>query len=217
MPDPIEIPDELLPPLPPYMMGFMLEGEIRSAASIANGALSDLRTMATACSAAVLLMEFAIAVEGRSLGPQLATEWQFLAGRDCAMSIYNFDMALAVLRRSLRAITPWNDLVDWKALSQAGKDMTRSFPVLGRMRNVVAHSAEHYATPEKLLEHTAKLTGIGHVQMKQVLVGRTLQYSDQGKIISLPIDRRTALQLLAIYERIISAISHEALIGPRMR
>lgn len=87
---------------------------------------------------------------------QLWSAWQFMAGRDGAMTIYHFGVALEATRQSLGLCSTMSAKIDHQRFRAAAKEFRTFFPTYEKMRHAVAHISDQSKSPNKRQEHEVR-------------------------------------------------------------
>lgn len=88
----------------------------------------------------------------RQFNIKVTAEWQFVAARDGAMSIYHVAKAIEGIRSCFRDCPVYKGAVDHSKLREAAKGLQATFPGYERLRHAIAHSAEL----RRNVEHASK-------------------------------------------------------------
>lgn len=207
---------------PPFFAPFGLSREETEAAQELFSTLSQLTLYIEEFEAAVQLFDFSeaerqAAFSERGLTPdryvpatkdyiaktRLLTKWQLMAGRDGAISIFNFGKTLESARTILFKSCP-----SWRDLAKAKTDETFSlweakFPRFVAIRHTVAHAGE-FSRPGERDRHTfngqPNLNFIGsdgpiNLYMSASLNGREFISTFEKKIVSYEVSTETAALL----------------------
>ncbi|MET4687415.1 hypothetical protein [Sinorhizobium fredii] len=84
---------------------------------------------------------------------QQYSEWQRIAARDCALTIFHFSKTLgAVDGYWPKSVPSLKGKIDFPLKKQAETEFSAAFPFAGGLRHTVAHQAE-FATPTRIAEH----------------------------------------------------------------
>jgi hypothetical protein len=135
---------ELTPPYPPALSPSQLSDTERSLGEAITSNLSTIRSKNMSVGAAVALYELA---RSNSL-KGLYFDWALMAGRDGALSLYDYGQALAKVRSLIGRVSSWFHRIDRNRLKQAEKEFDAAFPFSAQLRHSVAHP-ELYNNPEK--------------------------------------------------------------------
>ena len=80
-------------------------------------------------------------------------EWQAIAARDAAFTIYHFQSTARSIRDQLAYAPTLKAKVDTKALEEAWLRIDRDFPFWKEMRDAVGHSADIQFSPAEIDKH----------------------------------------------------------------
>jgi hypothetical protein len=97
--------------------------------------------------------------------PEPLHEYQFVAARDGAMTIYHFACVIDGIRQSRRNAPTLSAMIDDQRIKIAGRLFNTYFPDFERVRHAVAHAAELMATPESTARNISAqntITSHGH-------------------------------------------------------
>jgi hypothetical protein len=112
----------------------------RGAVEHLNDALRDLAHFVEQFASALDLYDYSRSL---TFGARGAHSWMFIAGRDGAMAIYHFGMAMKGIRTSLGKQCPTLlDLADRTKLRSAKKSLKDMVPNFEDVRHAVAHAGE---------------------------------------------------------------------------
>jgi hypothetical protein len=89
-------------------------------------------------------------------------EWQFMAVRDGALTLYHFAKAVEGIRRSQAGAPMFRGYVDHAIVRSAVRQFLEAFPSAQKMRHAVAHDAELMAT---LADSTKNFAQVDEVEL----------------------------------------------------
>jgi hypothetical protein len=120
--------------------------------------------------------------------------WQFIAGRDGAITIYNLGRAMEGIRASLKSCPSYNALINQDALTESTQILRRRFPRFEGVRHTVGHAAEFSQSPEARAKHASTeamdgTRGMTKPEGTSVYIGRSFNGREffatfDGKIVS---------------------------------
>ena len=113
--------------------------------------------------------------------------WQAMALRDGAITIYNFYMSLLAVEQNLKGCYKIISLLNRTEKRMAKRLFESYFPRCIDMRHAVAHSAELYATPEQLKRNAG--------DWMNRTIGHSYHTSINGKAIAYDLTARTHKKL----------------------
>lgn len=150
--------------------------------------------------AAVELYDFCETDEGRRLG---ASGWQFIAGRDGAMTLWHFAKSIETIRTAHldRRLYPiLVGLVDFSKTREAEREFKKLFPEFYDVRLAVAHAGEIAADMEHAVIGPSSKLGINidagaSVWMSNCFVGRSFTVTFEKQILSYPLTRESLAAL----------------------
>lgn len=177
------------------------------------GLLSNLELLIRQFRAAVSLFDRSRAEWNTPSRPEDAYQYQFMAARDGAITIYHFAHTIQGIRDSQRKTPVFRGLVDDEAIRIAAKKLASFFPRIEDVRHAVAHSAELIATPEKRdrnwgLENSIVLGG--QVIVVECLQDRTFITTMEGERVSYDLSVLTSERLVGIKREIFAAFQGAA-------
>lgn len=134
-------------------------------------------------------------------------QWLFIAARDGAITVYNFQIALGAVIETVNTSQFLFDKVDKAALKAARKHFESAFPVARDMRHSVGHATDKARNVKQHLENgysgVLNVPGLELDLVKDYLVvdhleGRTLYNSFEKKIVCYTIDQAALDHLAAV-------------------
>ena len=147
------------------------------------------------------------------IGIPLFADWEHIAARDGAFSIYNFDEALAKTRSLIGKIPQWLQLIDTDQLKESEKVLDAAFPFARKMRDSVAHP-ELYANPTKKMGIS---DGSSSITINGGLFNETYVSTFKGEAVQYALDESTLNTIMDVAAQ--AFIAFEGLdpnIGARM-
>lgn len=214
----------MLPDFPPRIFPNRLPEPERNTAHLINSALLSLQGYVDDFRSAVRLYDFCRVQEATkqltgasNLPKQFLKElprWPFLAGRDGAMTIYHFSIALEGLQTNIAKCPTLTPYVERPLLKSANKLLRKYFPDLEQIRHSVAHTADKMKTPEKHAEHSfsGSYSGLGIAIKKSTQVTIINSFQDrlftntwEGKVLSYELSQDTWKKLIAIKKEVWAA------------
>ena len=85
-----------------------------------------------------------------------AVAWACIAGRDGAITLYNFREAMQAIRSSINHVPSLKKVIKHDLCRSAVRAFEKYFPHVEDMRHAVAHAAEFQNTPRKKASHALK-------------------------------------------------------------
>lgn len=130
----------------PWLNGSSLPEEERDFTAKLSATLGLLQKFKSDFEAALSLYDFCIR---NPMGSNSA--WQYIAGRDGAMTIWHFYEAMERVRKSLdaRKYPVLTSLIDFEPIRKAVADLKAAFPAFEQLRHSVAHSGDAIVAHEK--------------------------------------------------------------------
>jgi len=121
------------------------------------------------------------------VGIPLFTDWELIAARDGAFSIFNFDEALAKTRSLIGKVPQWIQKIDALQLKESEKILDVAFPFARKMRDAVAH-------PELYADSTKKMgisDGSSSLTVEGSLFGDTFMSTFKGEAVKYSVNEST--------------------------
>jgi hypothetical protein len=148
----------LRPPFPPLPKWQDLPADEQVAGRSFMTGLRSLRTYANELLAAVELFNHTKGLDTGNAPFDLnpSHQWSLIAGRSGAIAIYNYAKAMKGVKAVLGLCPTWNALIDGKKLKPLVNEFEAKFPVWYELRQAIAHEAELWDHPKKLLENEPK-------------------------------------------------------------
>jgi hypothetical protein len=144
--------------------------------------------------------------------------WQFVAARDGAMSIYHFARTMQGIRASLNGCPTFKGKVDHEKLRSVSKSFRQTFPSFEGIRHGIAHSAELVESIDRF-ERNA-FTGAAPEWMFQqayerlmltgALYGHNFTLTWEGRLLSYEIHVRTLENLRRLVAEFFSGFASVA-------
>lgn len=139
---------------------------------------------------------------------EITGNWQFVAARDGAMSIYHFAKTIEGVRAAFGDCPTYRSAVDHRKLRAATKDIEVSFPGFEKLRHALAHNAELRRSHEHAAQNATKgpfdnfgikIEGEGSVTIGNGLNGNKFFTSIDGIMASYEISRDSLASLQRIH------------------
>jgi hypothetical protein len=151
-------------------------------------------------------------------------DWQSMAGRDGALTIYHFGSTIDGLKNSLPSCPALNAQIDRRTLKDSSRIFEATFPGYIAIRNAFAHVADLSKTVEKRMKHA--IQGLfktkwffseypaGITWLPGNMNGNTYAVSFKGGAFTYELSRENAGRLTEIKDRIYSAFEAAATSNP---
>lgn len=98
----------------------------------------------------------------------LLKNWDDMAGREAAMTLFHVGKALMQIKSNMRFTTTIKADSDADSLRKASGDLERAFPNYNVARHAAAHRAEAMSSVEQVKEHAVPVEGGHEFQMASV-------------------------------------------------
>jgi hypothetical protein len=185
--------DFRLPPMPRLLPTGLPEEEKHGVWLVQSG-LDALNAYVQDFAAALALFDFATAT------PNVPQQWALIAARDGALTVYHFYDAFDGIRKTARAGSTLERLVDWSQFKAVERLYRACFPEYVNLRDSIGHAGDKMATPELFSEHSytggadSSMIKAGHIAnltMTNCLSGRTFTNTWESKILSYEVSEKT--------------------------
>lgn len=131
---------------------------------------------------------------------QLLMQWQLIAARDGAITIFNFGKTLEAANKILFKSCPtWSNIIVKSEIKSASKLWKINFPDFIGIRDTVAHAAEFFQSERQKHTFSGKVDhnflgadGFVDLFMSCNLIGRKFSSTDNGNIVSYELSSKTA-------------------------
>jgi hypothetical protein len=130
-------------------------------------------------------------------------DWQLIAARDGAMTIFHFGMTMKGVKKSLDNLPLTRAMVSKPTLASARDNFRKFFPRFEALRHSVAHAGEKSTSRELLNKHAVR----GQGTISNHLVGREFYNSWEGRTFSYELSRGTFCRLNSVRLEFQSAFS----------
>lgn len=147
---------------------------------------------------------------------QQYSEWQRIAARDCALTIFHFSKTMgAVDGYWPKSIPSLKGKIDFPLKKQAERELSAAFPFADGLRHTVAHQAE-FATPTRIAEHmiSGPYNGFDMYLEEGATVSVSEDLSDdiyastfEGKMIHIAINDGTVAKLSGVRDEYLQAFT----------
>jgi hypothetical protein len=165
--------------------------EIEIAVNISVRLMSFNSYLAT-FNSAIQLFDFCQTEDGRRIGGG----WQFIAGRDGAMTIWHIGQSMQTIRARLNKLEcpVLVDLIDFSHTREALRQFKASFPEFYDLRIAVAHSGEIFGDMEHAVKGPYSQMGLkinegASTWFQSSFVGRSFVNTFEGKLLSYELSK----------------------------
>jgi hypothetical protein len=187
---------EFIAPNPPILIVSDLPSEAQKVGQAIWNSLFQLNISTNSVVAAVALFHFCRQnQQPQSSERLLYSEWLKVAARDCGMSIRNFGVSLASIRKLIGQVPGWRDLVDVQRLKRAENKFNDSFPFAHKIRHSIAHP-EFYGDPAKDMSVRGDDDPNASLGMQNTLVDFTFHATFAGQAVQYDLTEKTIRILL---------------------
>ena len=145
---------------------------------------------------------------------RLLKDWQMIAARDGAMSIYHFGKMWTVMPTLVRqAPTLWARM-NQTAFNQVGGSFEQGFPQWALVRKGIAHMGDFRKAANRVAEHVTAddillpdvtVRSSAETYVSDCLSGRTYVSTVEGKVVRYDISNETLGSLCGVYDLIVEA------------
>lgn len=153
---------------------------------------------------AVDLFDFALS--GKAGASQL---WAFTAGREGAMTLRNFKVALASISHLIGRCPSWEGVADKEAISAANHEFQKRFPGADKLRHTVAHPEWYNNSDKDMTSHSAHsvpgMSGESGATIMSSFAERKYLATIEGVLVSYELSSETADVLCELRDTVCAA------------
>jgi hypothetical protein len=134
--------------------------------------------------------------------------WRGVAVREAAMQAYHFQSILKGFDGLLSRCATYAAIVDSAALRKAGEMFAAAFPNINKVRQGVAHRADHSKNSSRRKEHLAPITPDSEsfpVYMRERQTGNTWFGTVDGKWVSFSLTQGVVNALAGTFDLVLEA------------
>lgn len=167
-----------------------------------QGLLVDLWLQIGRYRAAVSLCDYADTISlSNKRTPDLgfADDWQQIACRDCALTIYHIKQILDGILTSVHRCPTLLQLIDNQELKNAKRSFRNQFPNPAAARHTISHWGDFNKSPEEIRKHAFKLGPLFYFGR---LRGRCIQIPYRGELVTVEVSVSIMAKLVEIEQSV---------------
>ncbi len=221
----MRLPAQLQPPDAPYLCPSTLTESDQALNRLLNGNLEAMSSHLEEFCEAAALRGFCMGQRTAVPDPHLFARWEYLAARQCIVSLYNYREAMDAAHRTLTR-QPWAKHIDTKSLEVTKDAFRAEYPNTRELRQTVLHDAERHATPSRFDVNKVRdgrhlmtdgggclieLSGGSTMTMGSCFVDNRYVSNFNGQVVELDLDFKKLERLVSLTQDYYRAVDQQHL------